>query len=270
MPLPPRPAHESDLEFTRVLTTYVRSAPLVRGRTVLDAGCGTGHGSWLYHEWGAQRIIAVDLDPAALRDVARQRTDIQWAVMDVEALGLRDGLFDLIACFEVIEHVPHPTRLLSELRRVARPGALTLISTPNRVNRLRPGQRPWNPDHLREYDHAGLETELRALYPAVVISGTHGRADLHERYLREWSVGIKEPRVRSIARRVLPHEVRRAVRSALVRRQDSTFRIPEPDPASWPFRIGDASADCLNFLAVCGDDVDAVSAAAASLRQPRA
>lgn len=267
MPLPPRPSHLSDLEFTRVLTTYVSSAPLARDRTVLDAGCGSGHGAWLFRASGAARVVAVDLDPRALRELAKTDAEVRWAAMDVESLALRDGLFDLLACFEVIEHVPHPSRLLAELRRVAGPHALTLISTPNRVNRLRPGQRPWNPDHFREYDHAGLATELGAAYPAVVIMGTHGRPDLHERYLREWAVGIGESRARAAARRLVPHGLRAALRSVIARGADDGPGVPEPDAASWPFFLADASPRCLNFFAVCGDDPAAVNAAAASLRR---
>lgn len=250
-----------------MLTTYVMSARLARGRAVLDAGCGSGHGAWLFRSAGAARVVAVDLDPGALRDVARSDGEVRWAAMDVEALGLRDGAFDLIACFEVIEHVPHPARLLAELRRVARPGTLTLISTPNRVNRLRPGQRPWNPEHMREYDLAGLTAELGAIYPAVVVSGTHGRPDLHERYLREWAVGAAESGVRRLARRVLHHRLRAALRGAQARRAESDFVTPEPRPEGWPFFIADASDRCLNFVAVCGDDAAAVSAAAGALRR---
>lgn len=265
MGLPPPPTHLTDLEFTRVFTTYVHSAALVGDRTVLDAGCGSGHGAWLYHAAGARRVVAVDLDPTGLREMARHDAAIGFAVMDVQALALRDRLFDVVACFEVIEHVPSPAALLRELRRVARPGAITLISTPNRVNRLAPGQRPWNPEHFREYDRAGLERELRASYRAVRILGTYGRPDLHERYLREWRIGIASSRARGLARRLIPHRVRRALRGALARREPSRTGVPAPDPATWPFWIGEVSDRCLNFVAVCGDEDEAVASAARTI-----
>lgn len=269
MSLPPRPTYLSDLEFVRVFTTYVHSAPLVRDRFVLDAGAGSGHGSWLYRSAGARRVVAVDLDPAGLREIGRYGGGLECAVMDVEALGLAGPRFDVLACFEVIEHVPQPQRLLAELRRVALPSALVLISTPNRVNRLRPGQRPWNPEHFREYDLAGLRAELGRWYPSVTVLGTYGREDLHLRYLREWSVGTGESRLRALARRAVPHGVRRALRGALVRRDSGSGLegVPDPVASTWPFWVDEASDRCLNFVAMCGDDPAAVSAAAAVLRR---
>lgn len=266
MTLPPRPGHLTDLEFTRVLTTYVHSAAIVAGREVLDAGCGTGHGSWLYRRSGARRVVAVDLDPHGLRTIAAYDGGVERAVMDVQALALRERLFDLISCFEVIEHVPSPARLLAELRRVARADGLVLISTPNRVNRLRPGQRPWNPEHFREYDLAGLQTELRTAFPVVHVLGTYGTPRLHEHYLREWSVGGRSSRLRAIARRLVPHGTRRMLRAALVRRRDDPFVIPEPVATSWPFWIDAVADGCLNFVAVCGDDQRMVSETAERLR----
>ncbi len=266
MTLPPRPAHLTDLEFTRVFTTYVHSAVLVAGRDVLDAGCGTGHGSWLYRRSGARRVVAVDLDPHGLRTIAAYDGNLERAVMDVQALALRDRLFDLISCFEVIEHVPSPTRLLAELRRVARADGLVLISTPNRVNRLGPGQQPWNPEHYREYDLAGLQAELLPVFPVVRVLGTYGIPRLHEHYLREWSVGQRSSRLRSIARRLVPHGTRRMIRAALVRRQGDAFAIPEPSTDPWPFWIDSVANDCLNFVAVCGADQRMVSEAADRLR----
>jgi len=48
----------------------------------------------------------------------------------VSSLPFRDGIFDLICAFDIIEHVEDDDRALSELSRVAAPGAAFLLSVP--------------------------------------------------------------------------------------------------------------------------------------------
>jgi SAM-dependent methyltransferase len=48
----------------------------------------------------------------------------------VSSLPFRDGVFDLICAFDIIEHVDDDDRALSELSRVAAPGAAFLLSVP--------------------------------------------------------------------------------------------------------------------------------------------
>lgn len=59
--------------------------------------------------------------------------------------------FDVVNLAEVIEHVPDPLGLLSEIRRVLRAGGLLMLSTPN-VRRLTWGRNKEDfPHHLYEF-----------------------------------------------------------------------------------------------------------------------
>jgi SAM-dependent methyltransferase len=49
-----------------------------------------------------------------------------------EALPLADGGYDVVTCWDVLEHVQAPDALLAELARVLRPGGLLLITAINR------------------------------------------------------------------------------------------------------------------------------------------
>jgi hypothetical protein len=61
-----------------------------------------------------------------------------------------DDEFDLVACIDVIEHVPGYLHLLREMVRVSR--SVVLVSTPNRRPEYTlPNGRPRNPWHLREW-----------------------------------------------------------------------------------------------------------------------
>jgi SAM-dependent methyltransferase len=63
--------------------------------------------------------------------VSKLRTHGATALLGlVSSLPFRDGVFDLICAFDIIEHVDDDDRALSELSRVAAPGAAFLLSVP--------------------------------------------------------------------------------------------------------------------------------------------
>jgi 2-polyprenyl-3-methyl-5-hydroxy-6-metoxy-1,4-benzoquinol methylase len=100
------------------------------GRTLLDAGCGTGLFSAAACERGAV-VTALDIGPRLLEQV-RRKCSARTVVGDVMNLDFRDGTFDVIVSSECIEHTTDPRRAVSELIRVCKPGGLIAISCPNR------------------------------------------------------------------------------------------------------------------------------------------
>lgn len=100
-------------------------------RSVLDVGCGEGV---LSQRWAARvspgRVTGIDLpDPKLAAEWAqRQAPNLEFAVMPAEQLEFGENQFDLVAATEVLEHVPEPDRVLSEMARVSR-GHL-LVSVP--------------------------------------------------------------------------------------------------------------------------------------------
>lgn len=132
------------------------------GGPALDLGCGDGRMA----EEVASRlspVVGVDSQLQPLR-FARLLTDrLRLAVADGRRAPLRDGLFRLVVCFEVIEHVPREDarRLLAEARRLLAPGGVLLLSTPNREE-LR--GRIWghrvDEKHYHEYTAEELSSEV--------------------------------------------------------------------------------------------------------------
>jgi ubiquinone/menaquinone biosynthesis C-methylase UbiE len=112
---------------------YCWAAQLLAGKSILDAGCGTGYGLAIMAEAGAGELTGVDLDEGAVA-AARGRTEQHGATVtegDLHALGFPDASFDAAVCFETIEHLASPEQGLAELRRVVRPGGMLLVSSPN-------------------------------------------------------------------------------------------------------------------------------------------
>ena len=57
--------------------------------------------------------------------------DFRLQDVDGQALPFADDAFDFVACNHVLEHVFETERLLRELRRIAAPDSLCVVSTPN-------------------------------------------------------------------------------------------------------------------------------------------
>ena len=103
--------------------------------SVLDVGCGEGV---LTEQWAQRlesrspgRVVGVDLDDPKLAAEwsARQRANLQFTPMPVEALEFADDEFELVAATEVLEHVVAPERALAEMARVA--SRHLLVSVPH-------------------------------------------------------------------------------------------------------------------------------------------
>ncbi len=101
------------------------------GRRVLEVGVGTGLALPLYAS--DKRVVGIDLSPHMLA-LARERVATSGlghveALLEAnaEATGLEDASFDIAVGMFVASVVPHPDRLLAEMRRVVRPGGHLLF-----------------------------------------------------------------------------------------------------------------------------------------------
>ena len=101
--------------------------PDVRGKRVLDAGCGPG----AYVQWLADRgaeVLAIDVSPKMVelaRRRARGRAEIIHADLNAGLGFLRDGTFDVVVSALALDYVLDWDRAFSEFHRVLRmPGYL--------------------------------------------------------------------------------------------------------------------------------------------------
>lgn len=106
-------------EWHALIPRYLLLGDRVRGKRILDIGCGTGIGSSLLLEMGADSVQGVDHRPEVV-DLARIKHDkvgLDFHVMFWESLEFEDDFFDAVVCLDPTSPVTDHNLLL-EVRRV--------------------------------------------------------------------------------------------------------------------------------------------------------
>ncbi len=115
---------------------YVRRNAPLSGAKLLDVGCGGGIFAEAAASAGAQ-VTGIDLAAPSI-DIARAhaaesglKIHYECAAID-EIAAEQPGGFDIVTCFEMIEHVPRPAEIVAACAAAVRPGGAVFFSTINR------------------------------------------------------------------------------------------------------------------------------------------
>jgi SAM-dependent methyltransferase len=110
----------------RTLQNYVDEWLAGRDEThVLDAGCGSGR---YLNITNATYVVGIDISTSAL--AANDELD-EKIVGDLRTYALPNEAYDLIVCWDVLEHLDQPNLALDNFRQSLRPGGLLIVGSPN-------------------------------------------------------------------------------------------------------------------------------------------
>jgi len=220
----------AELVYGPIAAELVAMSPhSLAGRTVLDAGAGTGAASSALTAQHA-RVLATDLSAGMLAWDAATRPPC--AVADIRALPLADGSVDDTVAAFVLNHLTDPVPGLTELARITRPGGAVLAAVFSNDSRSQVRDRIDAMALAAGWQVPGWYTELKTT--AVPILGSRaaiasaaraaGLTGVHTEE-RLVDVGVTEP-------------------GQLVR-----YRLGQPIFADWLDAIGTARADALTTAA---------------------
>ncbi len=105
------------------------SLDVIKGKSVLEVGCGAGRFTEVMLKAGA-RVFACDLSSAVEANYANcHELSEDYFVCQADALKLpvAAGSFDFVVCLGVIQHTPSPEQTIAALARYVRPGGTLAI-----------------------------------------------------------------------------------------------------------------------------------------------
>ena len=102
---------------------------LKSGGSILDIGCSSG--AFLSAMRGpAWELHGIEMEPATA-ERARASTSAEVFVGDVMAAPYPPNRFDVITCFDVLEHVYDPRQFLTKVQTWLKPDGILYLTTPN-------------------------------------------------------------------------------------------------------------------------------------------
>ncbi len=133
------------------LKRYQYVLQFVKNKNVLDIACGAGYGSYLLAaEGNANSVIGVDMDADAIRYGNHRYKNDKIVRHIADATHFTHSIkFDVIVCFETIEHIKDYQGLINNLYNNLNVGGLLLISSP--ITKIT-NTNPNNPYHVIEWN----------------------------------------------------------------------------------------------------------------------
>jgi len=128
-----RPLHQ----INPLRLDWINSLASIKGKQVLDIGCGGGILSDAMARSGATvtgiDLVTKSLKVAQLHALESQTPNVSYREISAEALAAETpAQFDVVTCMEMLEHVPDPASIVKACATLVKPGGWVFFSTLNR------------------------------------------------------------------------------------------------------------------------------------------
>lgn len=105
----------------------------VKGKSVLDSGCGTGIFSIIFAKNGAGQVTGIDISPGSLgtAEGLKQKfglSNARFEQQDMLHLPYPDACFDIVWAWGTVHHTTDPLGAIDGLIRVLKPGGSILLA----------------------------------------------------------------------------------------------------------------------------------------------
>ena len=150
------PKARSRLRRARVKA--LRLLPRIRGKDVLDLGCGGGFMADSFRFWGA-RASGLDISSGGIAYAKAHFPGCTFYCEAMESFAKRGITFDFVFTTELFEHLRGVGEVMPFLRDVVRPGGSVFVATPDIGHPAVPADLPsWDqiapPEHLQIFTEA--------------------------------------------------------------------------------------------------------------------
>jgi SAM-dependent methyltransferase len=167
--------YDSNIEAKFAARTYVTTLrkalpPLFKG-SVLDIGAGDG--AFLREAKGVFATSNLGIEPSIRAIEKSDDLEVNLVNIAIENFKSKDK-FDLVTCFQTIEHLNNPRNFVETIKKFIKPGGYLAISCHNRlstVNKILGEKSPiFDVEHLQVFTDSGIELFLKSLGFEIIYS----------------------------------------------------------------------------------------------------
>ena len=132
--------------------------PDLKGKSVLDLGCGYGEHCRMFIERGAERVVGIDISKKMLEVAVRENSDprIEYLNMPIENIAELDGSFDVIVSSLALHYVEDFTDVVRNAHSLLNENGLFIFSQEHPIVTSHSGGNRWTKNSDGEKLHLNL------------------------------------------------------------------------------------------------------------------
>ena len=161
------------LEFYQDVGAFLKKRKIpLNGKTILDAGCGTGHLLLLILKlYPSSKVEGFDFSISAIRYAKKLVKNGTFYVYNV--YNRFPNTYDCILCTEVIEHLKYPTKAIRNLISSLQMSGTCIITVPNgRIDTLEEHINFWSPESWKVYLHEIIDNRICTIQTGFLTKKT--------------------------------------------------------------------------------------------------
>jgi len=149
-------------------------------KKILDVGCAGGYmANKVNYIFPKSKITGIDVYKESIDYAKKKYPNINFIVADAHKLPFKDNTFDMVICYETIEHVVNPKKVLAEIKRVMKKNGKALVVMDSGSPLFRgvwyvwenTKGKVWKGAHLHPFHHTELEKVIKSV--GLKISKKH-------------------------------------------------------------------------------------------------
>ena len=132
--------------------------PDLKGKRVLDLGCGLGEHCKLFVEAGAEQVVGIDISAKMLEIARKENSDpkIEYIQMPMEDIGRLEGSFDVVVSSLAFHYVEDFAGVVQNIYRLLSDGGIFLFSQEHPLVSSHCGGNRWTKDDEGNKLHLNL------------------------------------------------------------------------------------------------------------------
>lgn len=127
--------------------------PNLKGKKILDVGCGSAQDAIYYFSKKAQ-VFGIDISKKEI-EMAKNMKCGEFTIGDMKNLPYQNNTFDIVASYYALQASDNVTKSIEEMIRVAKRGAMIVILTKSPIRNLLEG---WKNNNKKSYYKKGIIT----------------------------------------------------------------------------------------------------------------